>query len=141
MSESSTWSDPNVYPLRAVQRRVSALIWRSVLVRGDTTIADVHNTLQTAFGWTDEHLYHFVIHAREYGVSQDGGIGFRNDPRHVRLADLGLRARERFLYEYDFTDGSQHEVRVERFSRSIHGDDTRGVLVVGARGHQRTLVG
>jgi hypothetical protein len=30
------------------------------------------------------------------------------------LADLGLRPRERFLYEYDFTDGWQHDVRVER---------------------------
>ena len=55
----------------------------------------------------------FVIHAREYGVSHDGGIGFRDDPRHVRLADLGLRVRERFLYEYDFTDGWQHDVRLE----------------------------
>ena len=56
----------------------------------------------------------FVIHGREYGVWHDGGIGFRDDPRHVRLANLGLRVRERFLYEYDFTDGWQHDVRVEQ---------------------------
>jgi hypothetical protein len=31
----------------------------------------------------------------------------------VQLADLGLRVRERFLYEYDFTDGWQRDVRVE----------------------------
>src|SRR5712692_933904 len=110
----STSSEPSVYQLRAVLRAVSPLIWRRVLVRSDTTIADLHTTLQTAFGWTDEHLNRFVIHGREYGVSHDGGIGFRDDPRHVRLADLGLRARERFLYEYDFTDGWQHDVRVER---------------------------
>jgi len=65
-------------------------------------------------GWSDEHLNRFVIHGREYGVWHDGGIGFRNDPRHVRLANLGLRVRERFLYEYDFTDGWQHDVRVEQ---------------------------
>ncbi len=90
------------------------LIWRRVLVRSDTTIADLHATLQTAFGWTDEHLNRFVIHGREYGVSHDGGIGFRDDPRHVRLADPGLRARERFLYEYDFTDSWQHDLRIEQ---------------------------
>ena len=30
---------------------------------------------------------------------------FRDDPYEVRLVDLGLRAGERFLYEYDFIDG------------------------------------
>jgi hypothetical protein len=35
-------------------------------------------------------------------------------PTHVRLANLGLRVRERFLYEYDFTDGWQHDVRLEQ---------------------------
>ena len=63
--------------------------------------------------WTDEHLNRFVIHGRDYGVWHDGGIGFRDDPRHVRLANLGLRVGERFLYEYDFTDGWRHDVRVE----------------------------
>ena len=32
----------------------------------------------------------------------------------MRLVDLGLRVSERFLYEYDFTDGWQHDVRIER---------------------------
>ena len=42
------------------------------------------------------------------------GTDGRADPRRVHLADLGLRVRERFLYEYDFTDGWQHDVRVEQ---------------------------
>ena len=108
----STSSEPSVYQLRVVLRAVSPLIWRRVLVRSDTTIADLHTTLQTALGWTDEHLNRFVIHGREYGVWHDGGIGFRD--RHVRLANLGLRARQRFLYEYDFTDGWQFDVRLEQ---------------------------
>jgi hypothetical protein len=74
----------------------------------------LHTTLQAALGWTDEHLNRVVIHGREYGVSHPGGIGFRDDPQQVHLADLGLRVGERFLYEYDFTDGWQHDVRVER---------------------------
>jgi hypothetical protein len=34
--------------------------------------------------------------------------------RRLGTSDLGLRVRERFLYEYDFTDGWQHDVRVEQ---------------------------
>ena len=114
MLEASTCSAPSVYQLRVVLRGVSPLIWRRLLVRGDTTVAGLHATLQLVLGWTDEHLNRFVIHGREYGVSHFGGIGFRDDPHRVQLIDLGLRVGERFLYEYDFTDGWQHNVRLER---------------------------
>jgi hypothetical protein len=36
------------------------------------------------------------------------------DPRHVQLAGPGLPVRERFLYEYDFIDNWQHDVRLEQ---------------------------
>jgi hypothetical protein len=103
-----------VYQLRVVLRGVSPLIWRRLLIRSNSTIADLHATFQRVLGWADEHLNRFVIHGREYGVWHDGGIGFRDDPRRVHLVDLGLRVRERFLYEYDFTDGWQHDVRLEQ---------------------------
>jgi Plasmid pRiA4b ORF-3-like protein len=106
--------EPVVYQLRVVLGGVSPLIWRRLLVRSDSTIADLHASLQLVLGWSDEHLNRFAIHGREYGVCHDGGIGFRDNPRHVHLANLGLRVRERFLYEYDFTDGWQHDVRVEQ---------------------------
>jgi len=108
MPEPLATAAPVVYQLRIVLRHVSPLIWRRLLVPSDSTIADLHATLQIALGWSDEHLHRFVIQGRRYG---DGG---RSDPRRVRLADLGLRVRERFLYEYDFTDGWQHDIRVEQ---------------------------
>ena len=64
--------------------------------------------LQVAFGWSDEHLHRFVIHGRLHGTD---GLA---DPRRVRLAALGVRLRERILYEYDFIDGWQHDVRLEQ---------------------------
>jgi len=70
--------------------------------------------LQTALGWSDEHLNRFVIYRREYGVAHIGGIGFADDARQVRLADFRWRVGDRFLYEYDFTDGWQHDVRLEQ---------------------------
>jgi Plasmid pRiA4b ORF-3-like protein len=104
---------PFVYQLRVVLRGVSPLIWRRLLVHSDSSIADLHATLQIALGWSDEHLNRFVIHSREYGVAHPGGLWFRDDPHKVSLADLGLRVGERFLYEYDFFDGWCHDVRVE----------------------------
>jgi hypothetical protein len=43
--------DPLVYQLRVVLRGIGPLIWRRMLVRSDTTIADLHTTFQVAFGW------------------------------------------------------------------------------------------
>jgi hypothetical protein len=114
MPPLSSSSEASVYQLRVVLRAVSPLIWRRLLVRSDSTIFDLHVTRQLALGWSDEHLNRFVIHGRDYGVWHGGGIGFRDDPPQVHMADLGLRVGERILYECDFTDGWQHDVRVER---------------------------
>jgi Plasmid pRiA4b ORF-3-like protein len=38
---------------------ISPMIWRRLLVRGDSTIADLYHILQMAMGWTDTHLHQF----------------------------------------------------------------------------------
>ena len=106
---------PVVLQLRVVLRGISPLIWRRILVRSSSTIADRHASLQLALGWRDEHLHRFVIHGREYGISYAGGLSFPDDPSEIRLADLGLRVGERFLYDYDLADGWRHDIRVEGF--------------------------
>ena len=53
--------EPSIYQLRAVLLGISPIIWRRLLVRGDSTIADLHVTLQTAFGCSDNHLHRFLI--------------------------------------------------------------------------------
>ena len=80
----------------------------------DTTIAGLHAVLQIAFGWNGDHLHRFVVHGREYGIAYSGGPSFGDDPRRVRLGDLGLRPTERFTYHYDFTAGWCHDLRVEQ---------------------------
>jgi Plasmid pRiA4b ORF-3-like protein len=105
---------PEVYQLHVWLREISPMIWRRLLVRSGSTIADLHYMLQIAMGWEGYHLHQFVIRGKRYGVPQPGGVWFADDPRQVQLADLHLRLRERFLYEYDFGDPWQHEIRVEK---------------------------
>ena len=103
-----------VYQLRIWIRGISPQIWRRLLVRSDSTIADLHYILQIVMGWEGYHLHQFIIRGKSYGVPQPGSMGFPEDPTTVHLADLRLRLRERFLYEYDFGDLWQHEIRVEK---------------------------
>lgn len=90
------------------------MIGRRLLVCSDSTIADLHYTVQIVMGWSDSHLHQFRIHGKAYGVAQPGGLFFEDDPEQVHLADFGFRAREWFLCEYDFNDHWQHEVRIEQ---------------------------
>ncbi len=120
-ADDATTTVPTVYQLRVVLAGVSPLIWRQLLVPDETTIAGLHAVLQTAFGWGGEHLHRFVIHGRYYGIAYAGGLGFRDNARQVRLADLGLRPTERFTYDYDFTDGWRLDLRLEQIQTATPG--------------------
>ncbi len=75
---SSTDQAMQVYQLRIWIRQISPQIWRRLLVRSDSTVAELHDTLQIAFGWTDEHLHQFLIRGKLYGIGRLGGISFDN---------------------------------------------------------------
>jgi hypothetical protein len=89
------------------------LFWRRLLGRNDSTIADLHYTLQISMGWDDFHLHQFIIRGKRYGESRMDGLLFSDNPRRIRLGDFQFRLKDRFLYKYDFTDGWQHEIPIE----------------------------
>jgi Plasmid pRiA4b ORF-3-like protein len=103
-----------VYQLRIWIRHISPQIWRRLLVRSDSTIAQLHDTLQIAFGWSDEHLHQFLIRGKPYGITRSGGMSFDDNPHQVWLRDFHFRWKETWVYEYDLTDWWQHEIRLEQ---------------------------
>jgi hypothetical protein len=97
---------PDIYQLRIVLRDISPLIWRRLLVRSDTTLAQLHRMIQTSFEWSNEHLYRFHIFGKDYGHDDA-------DTPHVRLDALGLHPGERFRYFYNFIARWQCDIRLE----------------------------
>ena len=89
-------------------------MWRRLLVASDTTIAELHEILQSAFDWSGEHLHRFLIHGAAYGIRCLGGIVFEEDARRVPLSRFGLHCGERFRYEYDFTADWRLDIRLEK---------------------------
>jgi hypothetical protein len=66
-------ADPSVssiaiYQLRVLLCGVGPLVWRRLLVISETSLAELHEILQTAFAWSGEHLHRFLIHGAAYGV-------------------------------------------------------------------------
>src|SRR3954447_6696951 len=50
---------PEIDLLHVWIRQISPMIWRRLLVRSDSALAALHDTIQIAFGWTDSHLHRF----------------------------------------------------------------------------------
>lgn len=110
----NTTTLPNIYQLRIVLRDVSPIIWRRVLVTDTTSIAELHTILQIILEWSDDHLNQFIIHGKFYGVYHIGGMSFTDDPKTVYLKDFQFRLNETFRYEYNFNDGWEFDIRLEK---------------------------
>ena len=94
-----------VYQFRIFLREISPAIWRRVLLRSDQTLTDLHHVLQIIMNWSNFHLHRYTIRGRYYQTPSCGP---------VELVSFNFRHRERFLYEYDFGDLWQHEIRLEK---------------------------
>lgn len=113
--QSDTQAIPiEIYQLRIWIKGISPMIWRRILVRSDTSIADLHHCIQIIMGWDGDHLHQFIIHGKAYGIGYIGGVSFSNNPRKVYLRDFQLYINEKFLYEYNFYDSWKHEIRLEQ---------------------------
>jgi hypothetical protein len=103
-----------IYQFRVYLRQISPQIWRRFLIRSDSTLADLHYILQILMDWSDDHLHQFLIHGKTYGLYRPGGLWHDQSASEVKLTDLHLRLKERFLYKYDFFDHWEHEIRLEQ---------------------------
>jgi hypothetical protein len=105
--------EPCVYQFKFFVRGISPMIWRRILVRSDSSLADLHDVIQLSMGWEGEHLYAFRLHGKSYGTVD--GVG----KKYEALSALSLRPNERFLYEYNFlTLFKEWKIEI-RFERSL----------------------
>jgi hypothetical protein len=94
-------------------------VWRRLELPGDLTLPRVHDVIQAAMGWTNSHLHRFRTgsdHRSPYFVTdfdldegEDGVL--END---VRLDQLVAAKGDELWYEYDFGDGWDHKLVVEK---------------------------
>ncbi len=103
-----------VYQLKIHLVGISPQICRRVLVRGDTTLAELHHVFQITMGWDNWHLHSFKLWGKEYGIPYAGGIYFADDARRVHLGDFPWQVNDKFTYTYDFGDDWVHQIRVEK---------------------------
>lgn len=103
-----------VFQLKIVLRGSDPPIWRRIQVPADMTLAGLHAVVQVAMGWQNCHLHQFEVAGVTYASDDGGGWGpAPKDERRSTLAQV-LQPGRSIVYEYDFGDGWEHDVEVER---------------------------
>jgi hypothetical protein len=109
----------HVYQIKVTLNDLRPPVWRRILVPGNTTLRKLHDILQIVMGWTDSHLHQFVIGDAWYGATdydEGGGVRELLPEQRYRLSQVAPEPGARFVYEYDFGDGWDHTVLVEKIA-------------------------
>lgn len=115
-----TSSADSIHQLKVTLYGLRPPIWRRVLVPGAATLGDLHWVLQIAMGWTNSHLHQFITKDRTFYSDpmfqlDEGAFGIAvHDETRTRLDSVLKKPKDALTYEYDFGDGWEHELIVEK---------------------------
>lgn len=118
-------TDPTpIARIKVVLDDVAPTVTRRLEVPLTLRLDRLHTVLQEAMGWTDTHLYEFRIKGIGFGIP-DPDWGYGGGPLDARkttlldaIADTGAKS---FKYLYDFGDGWEHSVKIERIATAADG--------------------
>ena len=107
----------SLYQLKITLIYSDPAIWRRVVVPANFKLDRLHQVIQRVMPWTDSHLHQFIVGRTCYGRPDpefaDKGSETLNE-KHYTIADIAPGAKKKFIYEYDFGDGWEHEIVVEK---------------------------
>jgi len=114
-----------LFQFKITLQDIEPTIWRRIQVR-DCTLGELHEHIQTAMGWENYHMHQFIIDGERYGVSFPDDVDFGVeviDEETALLSQLLPKSgkKTRWMYEYDFGDGWQHEVLFEAYAAKDKG--------------------
>lgn len=102
------------YQLKISLDNVKPLIWRRFLVKSDIKLPDLHKVIQTVMGWTNSHLHQFIIGGKFYSEPDEESFTEYVDYRKTRLNQVLTGEKQSIKYEYDFGDGWEHKIVLEK---------------------------
>ncbi len=119
-------------PVTEKFHKQNPVVSRIIQIRGDQTLADLHNAIFDAFARWDEHLYEFQFgkgpmdpKAKRYVLPDPYGMdmGEKNPPSgrvdEARIDSLGLKVGQSFGYWFDFGDDWWHQINVETIDEKV----------------------
>lgn len=119
-------------PIAVDFAKKNRVVARTIQIRGDQTLEDLHHAIFRAYNREQEHLYQFEFGKRpmdpeapRYGLPSDFEVSLaENRPLtgrvdQTRIDSLGLKVGRRFGYWFDFGDDWWHQINVERIDKDV----------------------
>src|SRR5215218_7488080 len=106
---------PDRYQLKVTLLGTRPAIWRRLVVPSDITLDEMHWIIQVTMPWGNSHLHQFHDWGGETRYS-DPQFGLEDvlDESETRLDAILRRPKDAIIYEYDFGDGWEHRVALEK---------------------------
>ena len=123
-----------VYQLRVELLHVEPQVWRSILVPDHLSLAKLDRVIQAVRGWNNTHLHAWHIQGKRYGrpdAEWDAPGALLDDRKFTVGTALGDEVIE-FVYLYDFGDGWEHRVVVEKRLPAKANENTWPMCTAGA---------
>jgi Plasmid pRiA4b ORF-3-like protein len=121
-------------PIAAEFARRNQVISRTIQIRGDQNLEDLHRTIFGAFDREEDHMYEFQIggkrpmdpKARRYVLppAMGGSLSDRKpfgDVTRTTVGALGLKKGDAFGYWFDFGDDWWHQINVVAIEDQVSG--------------------
>lgn len=128
-----------IYQFKITLKGTKPPVWRRIQVPSDYSFWDLHVAIQDAMGWTDIHLHHFLFGSYRaplafIGIPDDEWATARETLPgwHTKIRRWFQEEGASALYEYDFGDGWEHKVVLEKIL-SIGAGEEYPKCVAGRR--------
>jgi hypothetical protein len=109
--------------LKVVLDNIKPPVMRRLEVPVNIKLDRLHMVLQAAMGWTNSHLYELRFRDVGFGIPDPDWPDGPADARKVTLLDiLEDTGAKSFKYLYDFGDGWEHSIKIERIDPAIPGN-------------------
>jgi len=133
--QSKSGANSIIYRFKISLKDSKPPIWRRIETP-NISLAEFHELIQLAMGWTNSHLHLFDIAGQRYVDAGQIDDDFDAvDYAAIRISDLVRQhgPNLKMRYEYDFGDGWQHSVVLEKISDRIEPANLYPRCIAGKR--------
>ncbi|WP_194840834.1 plasmid pRiA4b ORF-3 family protein [Filobacillus milosensis] len=113
-----------IYQFKMTIKDSKPPVWRRILVDSQSTFAELHDIIQLAFDWENEHLHSFEFREEPvYGSNfyyientlEEFQLPFKKtlSPAEEILEDHFIEVKDKSNYSYDFGEDWELEIRLE----------------------------
>ncbi len=90
-------------------------VWRTIEIAENQTLDDLHYAILGSVDFDSDHLYSFFMSGKAWDRATEYASPYGEERRsaaRVKIGDLRLRMKQRFLYLFDYGDEHRFEVQL-----------------------------